>query len=94
MVRALGMTRQQVSRMIRVEAALISLLGTIVGVGSGLLVGWVIVGTVSSGSVPLALNWLRLGLIVAIGLLAGVIAAILPARRAVRIDMLEAMRSA
>lgn len=94
MVRALGMTRQQVSRMIRVEAALIGLLGTIVGVGCGLLIGWVIVGTISNGSVPLALNWARLGLIIAVGLLAGVLAAVFPARRAVRVDMLEAMRSA
>lgn len=94
MVRALGMTRQQVARMIRVEATLIGLLGTIIGVGCGLLIGWVIVGTISNGSVPLALNWARLGLIIAVGLLAGVLAAIFPARRAVRVDMLEAMRAA
>jgi putative ABC transport system permease protein len=90
LVRALGMTRKQVGRMVRLEAVLIGLLGTVIGVGAGVLLGWVVVSSMDE-SIDLAFNWARVGLIVVVGLLVGVLAAILPTRRATRVDMLEAM---
>jgi putative ABC transport system permease protein len=92
MVRALGMTQQQVRRMVRGEAVLIGVLGTIIGLGAGLFLGWVMIGSLQA-DIPLSVNWLRLGLIAAAGVLVGVLASILPGRRAVRLDMLDAMRS-
>ena len=94
MVRALGMTRQQVGRMIRLEAVLIGLLGTLVGMGSGILLSWVVVSSIDDGRIALSFNWARVGLIFAVGILVGVIASMLPARRATRLDMLEAMQEA
>jgi putative ABC transport system permease protein len=93
MVRALGMTRQQVGRMIRLEGVLIGLLGTIVGMGSGILLSWVVVSSIEDGLIDLSFNWARVGAIFAIGVAVGVVASLLPARRATRLDMLEAMRS-
>ena len=90
MVRALGMTRQQVGRMVRLEAVLIGLLGTIVGMGSGILLSWVVISSIAD-SISLSFNWARVGLIFLVGVLVGVIASLLPARRATRVDMLEAM---
>jgi putative ABC transport system permease protein len=92
MVRALGMTRQQVGRMVRMEAVLIGVLGTIIGVGAGLLLGWVVIGSLST-DIDLNINWTRIGLIALVGVLAGVLASILPARRATRVEMVEAMKS-
>lgn len=93
MVRALGMTRQQVGRMVRLEAVLIGVLGTLVGMAAGLLLGWVVVGGIADGAIDLAVNWARLGLIAVAGVLVGVLASLLPARRATRLDALDAMRS-
>ena len=93
-VRALGTTRSQVARTVQFESVLVAALGTAVGVGCGVLVGWVLVGSLGGGSVPLALNWARLAAIVGVGLLVGVLASVLPARRAVRVEVLEAIRTA
>lgn len=93
MVRALGMTRQQVGRMIRLEAVLIGLLGTIIGMGAGVLLSWVVVSSIEEIEIGLSFNWARVGLIFAVGVAVGIIASLLPAHRATRLDMLEAMRS-
>lgn len=93
MVRALGMTGQQVGRMIRMEAVLIGLLGTLIGIGAGVLLSWVVVSSIEEIEIGLSFNWARVGLIFAVGVAVGVIASLLPARRATRLDMLEAMRS-
>ncbi len=93
MVRALGMTRQQVGRTIRLEAVLIGLLGTVVGIGAGVLLSWVVVSSIPEIEIGLSFNWARVGLIFLVGVLVGVLASLVPARRATRLDMLEAMRS-
>ncbi len=89
MVRALGMTRQQVRSMVRVEAFMIGMLGTVIGVGTGVFLGWVVSASITEGGVTLA--WGRVGLIFAAGVVISVLASLLPARRAVRLEMLEAM---
>ncbi len=89
MVRALGMTSSQVRSMVRIEGILIGLLGTIVGVTSGALVGWSVVKGITGDAVSLA--WGRMGLIFAAGLVISLLACLLPARRAVKVPMLEAM---
>lgn len=93
MVRALGMTRQQVGRTIRMEAVLIGLLGTLVGIGAGVLLSWSVVSSIPEIEIGLSFNWARVGLIFAVGVAVGVLASLLPARRATRLDMLEAMRT-
>ena len=76
--------------MVRAEAVLIGTLGTLIGVGSGLLLGWVLIGSLSA-EIALEVNWARIALVVLLGVAAGVVASILPARRATRVEMVEAM---
>jgi putative ABC transport system permease protein len=92
LVRAVGMTRRQVRRMVRLEAALVALFGATLGVGLGLLFGYGVVGAlpatfVSTFSVPVPA--ILVVVLVAAG--AGVVAAMLPARRAARLDVLDAI---
>jgi putative ABC transport system permease protein len=93
MVRALGMTRGQVAATIRIEGVVIGSLGTVVGMSAGLLLGWVLIGGIGDGEVALSVNWARIGLIALAGVAVGVVASLLPARRALRIDVLEATRA-
>ena len=92
LVRAVGMTRRQVRRMVRFEAALVALFGATLGVGLGLLFGYGAVSALpasfaSTFSVPVP----SIAVVMAVAAAAGVIAALLPARRAARLDVLEAI---
>lgn len=91
LLRAVGMTRGQVRRMIRFESVLIAVFGTLLGIALGLFCGWALsIGVVGEGvqlGVPWA--WIAGGLIGA--LVAGVAAAVIPARRAARMDVLAAI---
>jgi putative ABC transport system permease protein len=89
MVRALGMTASQVRWMVRIEAVLIGLLGTLIGVAAGAFLAAVVIGAIDEVDVPLA--WGRVGWIVAAGVVVSVIASLWPARRAVKQPMLDAM---
>jgi putative ABC transport system permease protein len=92
LVRAVGMTRRQVRRMVRLEAALVATFGATLGVALGLLFGFGVVtalpATIASTlSVPTA----QIVILVVVAALAGVAAAVLPARRAGRLDVLDAI---
>ncbi|MGH2653611.1 MAG: ABC transporter permease [Actinomycetota bacterium] len=92
LLRAVGMSRGQVRRMIRSEAVIIAVLGGVLGAAIGVLFGWAMQGALAS----LGIDRLRvpIGAIVVylvVAGLAGVIAAIWPARRAARLNVLEAI---
>jgi putative ABC transport system permease protein len=91
MVRALGMTRGQVGAMVALESVLLATLGTLVGVGTGLFLGWVLVGSLGQG-ISLNVDWGRISLIALAGVTVGVLASVVPTRRATRIKVLEAMQ--
>ena len=91
MVRALGMTRGQVGAMVALESVLLGTLGTLVGVGTGLFLGWVLVGSLGQG-IALNVDWGRIGLIALAGVAVGALASLLPTRRATRVKVLEAMQ--
>ena len=93
MIRAVGGTRKQVRRMVMAEALLLASVGTAFGILSGMYLGYVIVKAMGS-LFPMAYSFPLAGILagIAIGLLFGALAAIIPARQAARLQVVEALR--
>ncbi len=91
LLRAVGATRRQMRRIIRTEAILVAVFGAIVGVLVGLAAGWALVTALEDEGFEFAVNGGTLVIILVVGFLAGVVAAVFPARRAARTDVLEAI---
>ncbi|HEX6249265.1 MAG TPA: FtsX-like permease family protein [Nocardioidaceae bacterium] len=92
LLRAVGLERRQLRRMVRLEAVAIALLGGILGVGMGLLFGLALVTSMrDDGLSAIVLPWTQIGAFVAAAGAVGVVAAALPARRAARLDILRAV---
>jgi putative ABC transport system permease protein len=92
LLRAVGATRRQVRSMIRWEAVIIAVLGAVLGLAVGVFFGWTIVrATRGIGITEFALPGGQLVLFVVFAALAGILAAVLPGRRAARIDVLRAI---
>jgi putative ABC transport system permease protein len=92
LLRAVGATRRQVRSMIRWEAVIIAVLGAVLGLAVGLFFGWTIVRALHSvGITEFALPGGQLVIFVVFAALAGVLAAVLPGRRAAKVDVLRAI---
>ncbi|MBL1082753.1 ABC transporter permease [Streptomyces actinomycinicus] len=94
LLRAVGQTRAQLRAMVRWESVLVAAFGTVGGLGLGAFLGWALVKAsdgVSDSAFVFALPPLRLTLVALVGLTAGVLAALRPARRAARLDVLRAV---
>ena len=92
LLRAVGMSRSQVRSAIRWESVIISLLGTINGLAIGLLFGWSVVRALhDSGFNKFAIAPVNLIVVVIVLAIASVGAAIFPARRAAKLDVLRAI---
>ncbi|MFF5336719.1 ABC transporter permease [Streptomyces sp. NPDC013181] len=95
MLRAIGLDRRRVKRMIRLEAVVISLFGAVVGIGLGMFLGWAIGQTVAK-EIPgyvLVLPWGRIAVFLLLAGSVGVLAALWPARSAARLNMLTAIKT-
>jgi putative ABC transport system permease protein len=93
-LRAVGMTRRQLRSCIRWESVIIALQGTLLGLVVGVFFGWALVRAMAeAGLSTLTIPVVSLAIVVVIAALAGVVAAILPARRAARMDVLRAVIS-
>jgi putative ABC transport system permease protein len=92
LLRAVGQTRRQTRAMVRGEAVVVALFGTVGGLGLGLFLGWALVSALASeGFGAFAVPAVPLAVVLAVGALAGMLAAIRPARRAARMDVLAAI---
>ena len=93
MIRAVGGTRQQVRRMVVAEALLLAAVGTAFGILSGMYLGYVIVRALSM-LFPMSIFFPLGGILaaIAIGLIFGALAAVIPARQAARLEVVEALR--
>jgi putative ABC transport system permease protein len=92
LLRAVGMGRRQLKRMIRWESVIITILGAVLGLAVGAFFGWAAVSSMGSiGVDQLSFPVGRLILFVVVAGLAGVVAAIFPARRAAKLDVLLAI---
>ncbi|MEJ8669704.1 FtsX-like permease family protein [Streptomyces sp. MS1.AVA.1] len=95
MLRAIGLDRRRVKRMVRLEAVVISVFGAVVGIGLGSFLGWAIGETIAE-QIPgyrLVLPWDRIGIFLVLAGLVGVLAALWPARNAARLNMLNAIKT-
>lgn len=92
LVRAVGMTKRQLRRMVRFEAALVSTFGAVLGVSIGLLFGWGVVQALPvSFASTLAIPVQSIVVLMVVAAAAGVLAAVMPARRAGRLNVLDAI---
>ncbi len=92
LLRAVGMSRHQLRRMVRLEAVIVAVFGALLGVAVGLLFGFAISTAlpdnfISGITVPIG----TLVFLVILAAIVGVLAAIFPARRASRLDILQAI---
>jgi putative ABC transport system permease protein len=92
LLRAIGLSRRQLRRMVRLESVAIAVLGAVLGVLVGIAFGVSLVSVLGSqGLTVIAVPWLRLVVMVVIAAIIGVLAAWLPARRAARLNVLRAI---
>jgi putative ABC transport system permease protein len=92
LLRAVGMVRRQVRRMIRGEAIVVCLIGAVLGVSVGLVLGLALVSAIHFDSGTLiTVPFSTLGVVLVLAGFAGVLAAIGPARRAANLDVLSAI---
>ena len=92
MLRAIGMTRRQVRRMIRHESIVTALIGAALGIAVGVFLAVITTIALSDYGIVFAVPYGTLVVFVGIAILAGMLAAILPARRAGRLNVLEALQ--
>jgi len=92
MLRAVGMTRRQVRRMIRYESIVTALIGGALGIVVGVFLAILTTQALSDQGIVLTIPWSTIGIFVLATILAGMLAAILPARRAARLNVLEALQ--
>ena len=94
LLRAVGATRSQVRTMIRWESVITALLGAVQGIVVGCLLGWAVVLALrDQGFKEFTLPVGTLAFVLVIAIVCGVVAAARPARRAARLDVLEAIHS-
>ena len=91
MLRAIGMTRRQVRRMIRQESVITALIGAGLGLPLGIFLAAVFTQVLSDQGIGFSLPIGSLIAFTIVAVLAGILAAVLPARRASRLDVLEAL---
>ncbi len=94
MVRAVGATRKQIRTMVVLEALILASLGTAFGLLSGLYLARLAVDSLGAAGYPVRASfpWMGAVLAVAIGLLFGALAAVIPARQAAKLDIVAALR--
>jgi putative ABC transport system permease protein len=92
MLRAVGMTRRQVRMMIRYESIVTSLMGAALGIGVGTFLALLITHALKSQGIAFAFPWLQVFYFVLAAIVVGILAAVLPARRAARLNVLEALQ--
>ncbi|GAA3396387.1 ABC transporter permease [Cryptosporangium minutisporangium] len=92
LLRAIGLRRSQTTRMITVESIVISVFGALLGIVVGVGLGAAIVQALKNeGLTHFALPWGQMGTYLILSVLVGVIAALLPALRAARLNVLAAI---
>jgi putative ABC transport system permease protein len=92
LLRAIGLSRSQLRRMVRLEAVVIAVLGALLGVAMGVVFGIALMASLrDEGLEVTVVPVVQLGAVVLGAAAVGVLAAVFPARRAARLDVLRAI---
>lgn len=93
MMRAVGAKRRQIRRMVVAESLLLSLMGIALGVISGILLSFVMTGVLEFAGLNIPYEFPAVGVLTAIaaGLICGILAALIPARRASDLEIVAAL---
>ena len=92
MLRAVGMTRHQVARMVRQESVITALIGAALGLPLGVFLAALVTKALSQFSVQFSPPWHNLIAFAIVAMIVGVVAAVVPARRASRLNVLRALQ--
>ncbi|MGH9213612.1 MAG: ABC transporter permease [Acidimicrobiales bacterium] len=90
-LRAVGQTRRQTRSVLRLESAIVATFGTTLGLLVGTVLGSLLYTAIAEGDGSVVVPWTSLVVILVAGMAAGVLAAWRPARRAARLDILDAI---
>ena len=90
-LRAIGMTRHQVMRMVVVEATILGIVGVVLGSIAGLGAGALLLELGGGLGTPGGIPWFPIGVAALLGLVLPAIAAIYPARLAARVSIVQAL---
>ena len=93
LLRAVGLSRRQARQVVRYESVITSLIGAVTGIAVGSVFGLVIARSLGGAGLATSVPLSTLAVLGLVGLVAGVVAAIPPARRASRLDILPALAS-
>jgi ABC-type antimicrobial peptide transport system permease subunit len=92
MLRAVGMTRRQVRRMIRFEGIITSMIGGTLGIVVGVFLAVLTTQALSDQGIVLAIPWGTMAVFIFGITVVGLLASVLPARRASRLNILKALQ--
>jgi putative ABC transport system permease protein len=92
MLRAVGMTRRQVRRMIRHESVITSLIGAALGLPLGIFLALLMTKALSQFEIKIEIPTVQLIVFALVAIVVGILAALLPARRAARLNVLNALQ--
>jgi putative ABC transport system permease protein len=93
MLRAVGSTRRQVRRMVMAESLLLTSIGISFGIIAGVWLGYALVGAMNSAGwpMPFFFPWAGILATIVVGLLFGVLAALIPAHSAAKLNVVDAL---
>ncbi|MGN6380257.1 MAG: ABC transporter permease [Gaiellales bacterium] len=92
MLRAVGTTRRQIRRMVRYESVITAVIGGILGAVLGIVVAWIVTLGLSDQGIVFSVPTAQVIIAVIVAAITGVLAAVFPARRASRLNVLEALQ--
>ena len=92
MLRAVGMTRRQARRMIRHESVITALIGAAIGIPLGIGLAAIITARLSDQGFGFSVPWDQIVIFAIVAVIAGILAAVFPARRAARLNVLRALQ--
>ena len=92
MLRAVGMTKRQARRMVRHESVITALIGAALGLPLGIFLAALVTRALQEFDVRFSIPWGQLVVFAIIAVIVGILAAIMPARRAAKLNVLRALQ--